>query len=361
MNEPVDVVIVNYHCADEIAACLVTLGTWHMGRIWLVDNNGDESEHDVLTDLAARWPEVTLLSPGENLGFGRGCNLAWSRSKAPWVLLLNPDARMERSDVATLRAALVDHPNWGAVSPVTFWNADRTFVLPCPSAQSPMAHGSLIAASWWPSFTRLLAQQMVKKNRRVMSLSAGVRRVAYLAGAALLLRRAAVEAAGGLFDPQFFMFFEDTDLSVRLARAGYELALVPRAQAVHTYRHKSFKAALMAEGQRAFFKKNHPIYWQWSRGLVLPQLFEKPMSTAQWFEELGELDCASAFTKATHGAGVVAFSPSVRMFPAIVRPEDVMPRPWSNSEWALLEPGAYVALVNDAGAEHWVHFVRTDS
>ena len=140
----------------------------------MVDNNGDDSERLTLAEIAERWQEVTVLTPTENLGFGRGCNLAWERSESEYVLLLNPDARMAAADVDVLCNALDQDSALSALSPATFWNPERTFVLPRPSAQSAWAHAGLVAASWWPCMTRQLATAMANRTRAVMHPQQGV-------------------------------------------------------------------------------------------------------------------------------------------------------------------------------------------
>ena len=157
------------------------------------------------------------------------------------MLLLNPDARISPEHLTTLVQVLECDPNLGAVSPATYWNTERSFVLPRPSAQTPLAHVCQVIASWWPAATRITAQHMVRRTQKEMASTSPVH-VDFLAGAILLLRRSAIEAAGGLFDSGYFMFFEDADLSLRMRRAGHRLALIPSTMAVHNYRHKPFKA-----------------------------------------------------------------------------------------------------------------------
>jgi hypothetical protein len=85
-------------------------------------------------------------------------------------------------------------------------------------------------------------------------------KVASLSGALVLLKREAVRKAGGLFDPRFFMYFEDTDLSLRLRKAGYSLVLEPRAAAIHEYdqcgkEEWRVKRSLIDSSYRIFLEK----------------------------------------------------------------------------------------------------------
>ena len=354
----VDIAIVNYHSAEDVRGSLEALGPWGHGAVWLVDNSCDVGQAEALRQLAAARPEAHVLVAPENLGFGRGCNLAYARSQAEYLLLLNPDARIAQADLQLLLDALELDPLLGAVSPATYWNTEKSFVLPRPSSQTPPAHVLQVLASWLPAVTRRVAQRAVLRTQREMAQDRPVR-TGMLAGAVLLLRRSAVEAAGGLFEPGYFMFFEDADLSIRLRRAGYGLALLPGAQAVHNHRHKAFKAGLMAQSQRRYFELRHPGYLRLSGGLRGVERLARPLDPAAWFEMLGTLESALAFRQATGDARVLAFSPSLLMLPAIARPAGYAGTGLSDAEWDLLEPGPYVAWVEDArAARRWVHFVR---
>jgi hypothetical protein len=81
----------------------------------------------------------------------------------------------------------------------------------------------------------------------------------------MLLRRSAIEAQ--LFDPSFFMYFEDSDLSLRLQRKGWQLALVPQAHLIHDWAHSAGKVAMMEASKRYYFDKHFDGKGQWQRRL----------------------------------------------------------------------------------------------
>ena len=84
----VDIAIVNFHSAEDVRASLDALGPWTHGTIWLIDNSCDTHEAQALRQMAASCPEARVLVAPENLGFGRGCNLAYALSQAEYFLLL---------------------------------------------------------------------------------------------------------------------------------------------------------------------------------------------------------------------------------------------------------------------------------
>jgi GT2 family glycosyltransferase len=362
MSSPlyVDIAIVNYFSAVDVGRCLERLGAWTHGTVWLIDNSSDAAEMEQLRQLAAERPWVRLIDAAGNLGFGRACNLAFQQSSAPFFLLLNPDAQASPGDLLMLAQSLHDDPRLAAVSPMVFWNEARTFILPAAAAQTPFTALTHSLASRSHALALWMAQRCLREQRQRMASSAPFE-VGFLAGAVMMLRRQAVLAAGGLFDPDYFMFFEDSDLSLRLRRSGWRLAMLPRATAVHEYRHKQFKAAMMSTSRDRYYSKRYPWFHRISGALSRMDRLAKPVPVQRWFEQLAR-PCGTAddFNKQTGQAGVIAFSPSMLMTPAIFRPQGEPARPFAAAEWELLEPGGYVALVEDRSAtQHWIHFVRT--
>lgn len=375
----IDVVIVNYRGATDTLQALARLALWPHGTLWLVDNSAHEA--DMAADTAALEqavlalreaqrrgnpnstdrPCVNLLTPGANLGFGRACNLAFAQSNAEYFLLLNPDARIADADVLALARALADQPRLAGVSPKIYWNAQHSFVLPAAFAQTPwyyVAQALATRSRWLAQWAALRGMQ---RSQRQMA-GGQVFEVDFLAGSVLLLRRSAVLQAGGLFDPDYFMFYEDSDLSLRLRRAGYRLAIVPGAAAEHEYRHKAFKAELMAQSQLQYFRKQYPLFYRWSGKLGrVPQL-AGTVDLNAWFRVLAQpISRAEEFTRQTGAAGVLAFSPTMLLMPSIFRPSVTNARPFDAQEWDLLEPGPYTAVLVEASpnqALSWVYFLK---
>jgi len=365
MNPTIDIIIVNFRGVHDVIQSLEQLGAWPHGTVWLVDNSAHET--DMAADTAALQqagigrPWVTLLTPGINLGFGRACNLAFSKSTADFVLLLNPDARISTDDVVLLAHTLAEQPRLGAVSPKIFWNDQHSFVLPVAFPQTPCYSMAMALATYSRDATRWTASFYLK--RAVRQMASGHRfSTGFLAGAVMMLRRTAVLSAGGLFDPDYFMFFEDSDLCQRLRRAGYALAIVPAACAVHEYRHKAYKAGLMSQSQRKYFRKQYPVFYRLSNQLAGLATLTRPVDPAKWFRVLPRpVTSAAEFAEYTGGASVMAFSPSWLMMPAIFRPSFAEARCFDEPEWALLEPATYVALVdsdNSTLSPNWVYFER---
>jgi hypothetical protein len=186
--------------------------------------------------------------------------------------------------------------------------------------------------------------------------------VDFLAGAVMLVRRSAALAVGGLFDPAYFMFFEDSDLSVRLRRGGFRLQVVPAASAVHEYRHKAFKAGMMDASRKDYFRKRFPVFFRLSDSLRRMDRWQRPVDPPCGCDTLGaSVASAQEFRVITGNAGVLAISPSMLGMPAVFRPAGEAPRALTDAEWALLEPAPYVVYLQPRDRSRpprWVRFER---
>ena len=357
-----DIIVVNFFGSQDVARCLASLSPWTQGVVWVVDNSHDPDEAKKLHAQCAGLDWVRLVIAPENIGFGRGCNLAFAQSTADTVLLLNPDARITSNNITILAQALQSEPRWAAVSPRMFWNEPRSFLLPLASAQTPGATVMSALVSHSRHGAAFLAERQLRHMQERLRSEAPPFEVPMLAGSVVLLRRQAVLDAGGLFDPDYFMFFEDADLSLRLRKAHHSLAMVPAASAQHEYRHKAFKTSMMERSQHQYFSKQYPAFYRWSGRLAREAGLARPVHLADWFEVIPEpVKTAQEFSACTGNGRVLAFSPSLLMMPALFRPSFNEAHGFTEEEWNLLEPACYTVLVQSADLTRkpaWFYFER---
>lgn len=202
-------------------------------QLVVVDNSEEKEEAERLRSCLP--PGVVLLLSRENIGFGRACNLAFERFEEDQILLLNPDAKLLPGCLLRLQKTLSSSEKVGAVSPQIFWDDGLKFYLP-PSIPPLLFEFQYLFDAWGPHspISRLLSVIWRYHSIKVWRSKKPVR-VNNLSGGLVLLKRDAVRKAGGLFDPRFFLYFEDIDLFIRLRKAGYTLVIEPRAKAVHYY------------------------------------------------------------------------------------------------------------------------------
>ena len=221
----ISILIVNWNTRELLRACLHSLRDVE-AQIIVVDN----ASHDDSAAMVAReFPGVQLIESEENLGFAEGNNRAFQAASGEWIWLLNSDTEVEAAAAGISVEFLQTHPDVGAVASALVDARDgqiqrscRTF--PTPAALWAQASG---LAALFPRSKRFGFYKMGQWNYR------DARAVEQPMASSLMLRRAAIESAGGLFDGQFPIFFNDVDLCWRLRRAGWEIWFEPRARVKH--------------------------------------------------------------------------------------------------------------------------------
>lgn len=269
-------IIVNYNSADMVRKSILSIYNSTLTKdikIVVVDNSADPNEYYRLQMLVP--PEVSLINPDKNIGFSQACNLAYYYFESRTILLLNPDAVLLPYALDRLYNALWTLPRAGAVGPQIYWDSNHSFYLP-PSYPPNLFLLREMFHVYHPHglSTRLVSFLWRRFALKVWNAKYPVS-VPALSGGHMLIKRAAVEACGGpLFDPQFFMYFEDTDLCQRLTKKGNKLYIVPDAYTVHTFNQcggqemSGFKNKWMQESWQKYQRKYMSGIGSWIQTLV---------------------------------------------------------------------------------------------
>ena len=214
--------------AIEAARAAGVLGD---ARLFVVDNGPAELRGAVTGALAA-WPaeagSVELIAGQGNVGYGRANNLALPRLASDLHLILNPDVELDREALVHALATMRARPEVGLLAPAVTGDDGATQYL-CKRYPSV-----------WVLFLRGFAPRALRERfaaalaRYEMRDAIGgefVSGVPLASGCFMLVRTALLTRLGG-FDPRFFMYFEDYDLSLRVG-AEAVVAYEPRARIVH--------------------------------------------------------------------------------------------------------------------------------
>jgi len=228
------IIIVSYNTRELLRACLRSVAaelssSGLAARIVVVDN---DSHDGTPTLLRAEFPQVELIESGGNLGFAGGNNLALRRplceAEPPDALfLLNPDTELAPTALATLLDYLAQHPAVAVVGPqLRYPDGSQQ-----PSRRRFPTRATFFLEStpletYWPN------NRWASRYRMADTPDDLTQPVDWLVGAALLVRRAAIERAG-LLDAGFLMYSEEMEWQQRIAAAGGQGLFVPAALVVH--------------------------------------------------------------------------------------------------------------------------------
>ena len=181
----------------------------------VIDNASSAAERE---RLARETPAVRVIAFSENLGFAGAANEGIARTRAPFVLLLNNDATLASDYVARLAARLALDDRLAAVQGLVL-TADATRIDSAGLDWNARREAVPLLGGGDPS-----------------SVPESIFEVSGVSATAALYRRDALEDVAGpaeVFEPSFFAYYEDVDLSLRLARAGWRFACEPAAVARH--------------------------------------------------------------------------------------------------------------------------------
>jgi GT2 family glycosyltransferase len=216
----VTVGIVTYNSLHDLPACLAALHaqTYPAITITVVDN---ASSDETVAWVKAHYPDVWVIENAENVGFGRAHNQAMA-GVADYYLALNPDAELEPDYIARLVEALErSDPAFG-------------FAVGKLRLKNPNGERTLYSAG-----------HALTRSGYAFNIGYGLnetpdltieREVFGAPGAAALYSGRLIGAIGqgaGLFDPDIFLYGEDTDVDWRARRAGWRCLYVPTAEAYH--------------------------------------------------------------------------------------------------------------------------------
>jgi N-acetylglucosaminyl-diphospho-decaprenol L-rhamnosyltransferase len=217
-------VLVTYESAEDLPACLDSLpaaAAPHELEVVVVDNASRDDSAGVARSLG-----VKVVENQRNLGYSAAINRGAAETVAPWLLIANPDTRMRPGSLARLLATAEADERIACIGPrlLNLDGSDYPTGRRFPSLLVGGLHALL--GTVWPGNPATRRYHLADLDRSRPAT------VDWVSGACMLLRRSTFEALGG-FDTAYFMYFEDMDVCLRLARAGWRVVLEPRAIVDH--------------------------------------------------------------------------------------------------------------------------------
>ncbi|MBI4133081.1 glycosyltransferase family 2 protein [Candidatus Uhrbacteria bacterium] len=227
------IILLNYKSRGLLRQCLrgILRAPPHATyEIIVVDNaSGDGTPAMV----AREFPDVRCIASSVNTGFGPGNNIGIRASRGRYVLVMNPDVVVLGDALEELVSYMDLHPDIGICGPQLV-NPDGSIQYSCYRFPTPMI----------PMYRRTPLGNFAFARRAVGDYlmrdwdHRDEREVDWLLGACIVLRRSMLDAIG-LFDEQFFLYFEDTDLCRRAWEAGHRVVYNPSVHLVHYHKRES--------------------------------------------------------------------------------------------------------------------------
>jgi len=219
-----DIIIVNWNAGPQLKNCVDSItqfGSGLVNKIIIVDNGSMDGSETSVEGIA----KVTLIRAGENLGFGKACNLGAKYSNSDYLLFLNPDAALFDGTLAKV-VNFMQEPTNQTVGICGVQLIEESGKISRSCARFPTVTGFLAHAVGLDRFVPSLGNSMAEWDH------SADRQVDQIIGAFFFVRRGFFEQLQG-FDERFFVYFEEVDFSYRAYRAGWRSFYLADTQAFH--------------------------------------------------------------------------------------------------------------------------------
>lgn len=260
-----DVIIVNYNTAHLLGRMFAACERAAQGlqvRYWVVDN---ASRDDSVAVLRRDFPQATVLVNEKNVGFGRANNQVVPHLTGEFALLLNTDAFIAPDALQVVLKCMQTRPRCGAVG-VRLTTEGGELEPSCRYFPTP----------WNVFLQRTGLFKLFKRTRMIDDFSwdhQGERECDWVPGCFLLLRKRVIDEVG-LFDPRYFLYYEEVDLCRRIKAAGWQVRYTGATSAVHLGGESAKSDAkitptgrqiseLQVESELLYMRKNHGLPGLW--------------------------------------------------------------------------------------------------
>jgi GT2 family glycosyltransferase len=212
----VSVVIVSYNSREDLGECIPSLVSqdYYDFEVIIVDNN---SVDETVGFVENNYPSIRVIKNSENCGCAKGYNIGINASKGKYVVLLNPDTVVEKDWLPELVKVMEEDEGIAACqSRVLLYNKPDTI-------NTEGNNVNYLGFTWCRNYG--------KKNTD----DGGIQATLGLSVCSAILRRNVLEEVG-LFDEDFFMYLDDTDLGLRMQLLGYKVVCNPKSIVFHKYK-----------------------------------------------------------------------------------------------------------------------------
>ena len=235
VNNKVTIVIVIYNSSDVIFDCLKFLDNFNI----IIVDNGKNSK--ILDQLQLR-KNVTVISPGKNIGMGRGANFAFQSIKTDFFLLLSPDTKIDEDSILKLIITASKYDNCAISAPLNYSDENSYGILP-------------------------EKRDLYEKNKDKIHFNKDKLNIKpedeicvdITKGCALLIKSKYFAEVGG-FSEKYFLFWEEIDLCKKFLKKNLTIIVNPFSKIYHTD-GKSSKIGLENLFIRSFHHEISPLYY----------------------------------------------------------------------------------------------------
>lgn len=214
----------------------------------IVIDNGSQENH--IPAWKSSYPEVRFIRSEVNLGFAGGNNSGIREASGDYLFLVNNDTELTAGLIESLADILDKHPRVGAVSPMILYFDKPDIIQYAGFTEMNMNTGRNVCIG------------QMEQDKGQYDDCTGI--TGYVHGAAMMIRKEAVDAAG-LIPEMFFLYYEEMDWCEKIKRTGYEIWIEPKARIYHKEsmsvgKNSLLKEYFMCRNRILFIRRNAPFF-----------------------------------------------------------------------------------------------------
>ncbi len=238
------IITVNYNGMKDTEALIESLrDNLSVSYELIVVDNGSKKNEAIL--LQEKYPFIKAIRSEKNMGFAGGNNLGISEASGSYLFFLNNDTFVQDDSISRLTGMMKHEPLLGGISPKILF-ADK--------------EGGIQFAGYTPLSRITLRNSLIGYREQDVGQYDVVHPTPYMHGAAMLVRREAIERAGKMPEV-YFLYYEELDWSVQIRRAGYLLEYHPTSTVYHresssTGQDSPLKMYYMTRNRLLFARRN---------------------------------------------------------------------------------------------------------
>ncbi len=257
----ISVILVSYNTIEMTKKVLDNLfssfGNFSM-EVFMIDNASKDNSTEM---IRREYPNITLIENNLNVGFGRANNQALPLIHGRYVLLLNTDAFVQRDTLYKTMQYMDTHHKCGILG-VKLLGRDGTLQPSCRYFPTP----------WNIFLERTGFKQFFKQAKLIDDMSwdhSVARNCDWVPGCYYMIRKELIDQVG-LFDPRYFLYYEEVDHCFAAKNAGWDVVYFPNTTVVHIGGESAKQESeissksqqiesLQIESELLYFRKNHGL------------------------------------------------------------------------------------------------------
>ena len=249
----VSIITVNFNqsfVTEELLSSITTTNTYPNIEIIIVDNGSKVND---VPGWQIKYPDIKFIRSDINLGFAGGNNLGIKAATCEYLFFVNNDTVFTPKLIDILVADLDDHPEVGMISPKL-----RYFDEP-----DMIQYAGYTNMNYYTCRNACIGQFEIDKGQYDNIIAP----TGYIHGAAMMVRREAIEKAG-LMAENFFLYFEEYDWCDHVKKAGYQVwvdtrAMIYHKESVSVGKASGLKEYFMNRNRILFIRRNAPLQARW--------------------------------------------------------------------------------------------------